>query len=217
MHGAPSDSDSAPRQHHGGSSDEFTMRSQEPTFGEHDERRQHPRFLSTRQPSQQSAALNNPIMGSAVGSSGSSPTLHVQAQASSQSSLMRQFSEKIKTQAERLQKLEAYKRLCERRILDFEPQHALPITEDMIGTPGESTRDPTAVQAQQTDFKRQLALKEQDLVYAKQRAEKALKENEYLRQEIAQLRQSTQPDEPPGGSSSKLDKDSVEKQLREQL
>lgn len=96
------------------------MRSQEPTFGDHDERRQQPRFLNSKQPSQQSAVLNNPIMGSGMGSNGSSPTLHVQPQ-SSQSSLMRQFSEKIKTQAERLQKLEAYKRLCERRIQDFEP------------------------------------------------------------------------------------------------
>lgn len=33
---------------------------------------------------------------------------------------MRQFSDKIKMQAERLQKLETYKRLCERRILDFD-------------------------------------------------------------------------------------------------
>jgi len=77
-----------------------------------------------------------------------------------QSSLVRQFSEKVKMQAERLQRLEAYKKLCERRILDFDPQHTLPITEEMIGTPSESTRDPTAVFAQQTDYKRQLALKE---------------------------------------------------------
>ena len=54
---------------------------------------------------------------------------------------MRQFSDKIKTQAERLQKLESYKRLCERRILDFEPNHALPVTEDMLGQGAEATRD----------------------------------------------------------------------------
>ena len=46
---------------------------------------------------------------------------------------MRQFSEKIKTQAERLSKLENYKRVCERRILDFDPSHALPVTEEMLG------------------------------------------------------------------------------------
>ena len=67
---------------------------------------------------------------------------------------MRQFSEKVKTQAERLQKLEAYKKLCERRILDFDPQHTLPITEEMIGSSIEATRDPSAVSAQQTDYKR---------------------------------------------------------------
>ena len=54
---------------------------------------------------------------------------------------MRQFSDKIKTQAERLQKLESYKRLCERRILDLEPNHALPITEEMLGQGVEATRD----------------------------------------------------------------------------
>ena len=60
---------------------------------------------------------------------------------------MRQFSEKIKTQAERLQRLEAYKKLCERRILDFDPQHALPITEEMIGASSDATRDPTSQNA----------------------------------------------------------------------
>jgi hypothetical protein len=55
---------------------------------------------------------------------------------------MKQFSDKIKTQAERLQKLEAYKKLCERRILDFDPSHTLPITDDMIGSSSEMTRDP---------------------------------------------------------------------------
>jgi len=54
---------------------------------------------------------------------------------------MRQFSDKIKTQAERLQKLEAYKKLCERRLQDYDPNHALPITEEMIGSPAEATRD----------------------------------------------------------------------------
>ena len=65
---------------------------------------------------------------------------------------MRQFSEKVKTQAERLQKLESYKKLCERRILDLDPHHVLPITEDMLGAPAENTRDPVA--ATQTDLKR---------------------------------------------------------------
>ena len=42
--------------------------------------------------------------------------------------------------------------------------------------------------AQQSDYKRQLALKEQDLVYAKQRAEKALKESEHLRAEMEEMK-----------------------------
>ena len=108
----------------------------------------------------------------------------------SQSSLMRQFSDKIKTQAERLQKLENYKKLCERRILDLEPNHALPITEEMLGEGVEATRDQQQYGNSNNsgsnvqDVKKQLALKEQDLLYAKQRAEKTVKENEYLRQEL---------------------------------
>jgi len=35
--------------------------------------------------------------------------------------LLRQFSSKVKQQAERLQTLEAYKQLCEKRILDLDP------------------------------------------------------------------------------------------------
>ena len=77
---------------------------------------------------------------------------------------MKQFSDKIKSQAERLQKLEAYKKLCERRILDLDPTHTLPVTEDMLGSPREATRDPAS--ANQMDYKRQLAIKEQDLMYA---------------------------------------------------
>lgn len=80
---------------------------------------------------------------------------------------MRQFSDKIKTQAERLQKLENYKKLCERRILDLEPNHALPITEEMLGQGVEATRDHHQQQYGNSnssgnvqDFKKQLALKE---------------------------------------------------------
>lgn len=87
-----------------------------------------------------------------------------------------------------MQKLESYKKLCERRILDLEPNHALPVTEDMLGASAEATRDP---QKGSGELKRQLALKEQDLVYAKQRAEKASKENEYLRQEIELLKKQS--------------------------
>ena len=65
----------------------------------------------------------------------------------------------------------------------------------MIGTSAEATRDPNSNKGnQQNDLKRQLALKEQDLVYAKQRAEKAMKENEYLQQEIAELKLRQRPE-----------------------
>ena len=67
------------------------------------------------------------------------------------------------------------------RILDFDPQHDLPITEDMIASP-QQRQNPSS-----SEIKRQLALKEQDLVYAKQRAEKVQKENENLRIENDKL------------------------------
>ena len=64
----------------------------------------------------------------------------------------------------------------------------------MLGSPREATRDPAS--ANQMDYKRQLAIKEQDLMYANQRAEKSIKESEYLRKElhekVAQLNQLMQ-------------------------
>jgi len=39
--------------------------------------------------------------------------------------------------------LENYKKICERRILDFDPSHTLPVTEEMIGQNMEATRDMT--------------------------------------------------------------------------
>lgn len=58
-------------------------------------------------------------------------------QQSSQSSLIKQFSEKVKSQAERLFKLEAYKTLCERRIKDFDPNHPMPVLPEHVGQQSE--------------------------------------------------------------------------------
>lgn len=94
-----------------------------------------------------------------------------------QSSLIMQFSEKVRTQADRLQQLEAYKSLCERRIHDFDPSHPLPVRPDHIGSQSDHFQSTS-------DFKRQMALKEQDLTYARQRAEKAAREAEMYRREL---------------------------------
>ena len=67
--------------------------------------------------------------------------------ASSQSSLIKQFSEKVKAQAERLQQMEAYKALCERRIKDFDPNHPMPVQPEHIGQQSEQFMSAT-------DFKR---------------------------------------------------------------
>jgi len=47
--------------------------------------------------------------------------------------LTKQLSEKIRSQAARLSQLEAYADLLERRILEFDPHHPLPVTESMMG------------------------------------------------------------------------------------
>lgn len=50
------------------------------------------------------------------------------------SPLVRQLSEKIRLQAERLQIMEAYRALCERRILDYDPEHPMPVMPHHLGT-----------------------------------------------------------------------------------
>ena len=77
--------------------------------------------------------------------------------------------------------MESYKVLCERRIKDFDPQHPLPVLPEHIGVQPDQILSTG-------DFKRQLALKEQDLVYARQRAEKAASETESYKREVAELK-----------------------------
>ena len=82
--------------------------------------------------------------------------------------------------------MEAYRKLCEMRILDFDPDHALPVTEEMIGLTKISNSNSNK-SGPSVELKKQLALKEQDLLYAKQRAERVMKENEDLRVENDKL------------------------------
>ena len=61
--------------------------------------------------------------------------------------------------------MEAYKALCEQRILDFDPDHQLPVLPMHLGTgciapQADGLNSPA-------ELKRQLALKEQDLLYTK--------------------------------------------------
>jgi hypothetical protein len=81
------------------------------------------------------------------------------------SPLVRQLTEKVKSQAERLQVLEAYKALCEQRISELDPLHPLPVMPYHLGTPNESQynqqgRDKLQSQASSAEVRRQLALKE---------------------------------------------------------
>lgn len=75
--------------------------------------------------------------------------------------------------------MEAYKALCERRILDFDPEHQLPVLPSHLGTgsiapQAEGPNSPA-------ELRRQLALKEQDLLYTKQRSEKLSHELEQIK------------------------------------
>ena len=100
--------------------------------------------------------------------------------------MIRQLSEKIRLQAERLQIMEAYRALCERRILDYDPEHPMPVMPNHLGvvfTPEAGILGDEQTQNQSTaDIKRLLALKEQDLMYAKQRNEKLVREIEDIKQ-----------------------------------
>jgi hypothetical protein len=87
---------------------------------------------------------------------------------------VRQLSEKVRSQAERLSNLEAYKSLLERRILDFDAKHPLPVTPNHLGL---KTAEPQST----VELKRLLAIKEQDLTYSKQRNEKLMLELEQLK------------------------------------
>ncbi len=62
----------------------------------------------------------------------------------------------------------------EKRLLEFDPKHPLPVTPQHLG------KDASAV-----EIRRQLAIREQDLTYAKQRNEKLKNEIEIMKREGA--------------------------------
>lgn len=93
------------------------------------------------------------------------------------SSLVKQLSEKVRSQAERLQKLETYKQLCEKRILELDPKHSLPVLVSHLGLRASQVDLPPNI----VEYKKLLAIKEQDLTYAKQRNEKLSQEVETLK------------------------------------
>lgn len=74
------------------------------------------------------------------------------------SPLVRQLSDKVRSQAERLQVMEAYKALCEQRILELDPDHPMPVMPFHLGTPAIGVSD--IGDTGPADLKRQLALKE---------------------------------------------------------
>lgn len=85
----------------------------------------------------------------------------------------------MSSQAERLTSLEAYKTLLEKRLLDFDPKHPLPVTPQHLGLQAGKS-DSTIV-----EMKRQLAVKEQDLTYTKQRNEKLQQEVDQLKKDVS--------------------------------
>lgn len=54
------------------------------------------------------------------------------------STFLQQLTDKVREQAQQLQALEAYKTLCEKRILDLSPDHPLPVQPAHLG---KSTRN----------------------------------------------------------------------------
>jgi hypothetical protein len=96
------------------------------------------------------------------------------------SALVRQLSDKVRTQAERLTSLDAYRVLLERRLQELDPKHPLPVLPQHLTQRAFSAPEmpPNVV-----DLKKQLAIREQDLTYAKQRNEKLANEIESMKRE----------------------------------
>ncbi|CDW83113.1 UNKNOWN [Stylonychia lemnae] len=123
------------------------------------------------------------------------------------SALVRQLSEKVRSQAERLQRLESYKQLCEKRIVELDSKHPVPVLPQHMGQKSFSQGEQPQSMA---EVKRQLAIKEQDLMYAKQR-------NEKLLQEIDNLKKSNQSNELQINSDQTQEALRREIQINEQL
>ncbi len=78
----------------------------------------------------------------------------------------------------------------EKRLLEIDTKHPIPVTPQHLGQkPFSEISQPQNV----VELKRQMAIKEQDLTYAKQRNEKMYQEVESLKKELAS-KQPSQPD-----------------------
>ena len=91
------------------------------------------------------------------------------------SPLVRQLSEKVRSQAERLQVLDAYKMLCERRIMDFDPKHPIPVMPYHLGQKLCDQMD--TIDSTSAELKKQLAIKDQEVFYLRKENEKLVREN----------------------------------------
>jgi hypothetical protein len=101
------------------------------------------------------------------------------------SALVKQLSEKVRTQAERLTALEAYKTLLEKRLVDLDPKHPLPVIPQHLGSkPFSPDLQIQSLPPNVVELKRQLAIREQDLTYAKQRNEKLANEVDSLKKDL---------------------------------
>lgn len=86
--------------------------------------------------------------------------------------------------------MEVYKKLCERRIIELDPSHPLPVMPYHLGQPPSGSPGATGPNPPDTghasvqssaELKKLLAVKEQDLYYTKREADRLLKELEQLR------------------------------------
>ena len=86
------------------------------------------------------------------------------------------LSEKVRQQAIKLQILENYKSLCEKRILELFPSHPIPVTEKDLGNIPEKFKGQECMELQKI-----IEMKNQDLHFSKKKIEKLIIENEHLK------------------------------------
>jgi hypothetical protein len=95
---------------------------------------------------------------------------------------MAKLQQNLHNMATRVQELEQYKLLCERRLLEFMPTHPLPIKAGHLGSGiGTAGKLGTTQRGRSSGERGQ----EQRLVHMEQRVAKLTAENERLRQELA--------------------------------
>ena len=90
--------------------------------------------------------------------------------------LIAMLSEKVRQQANKLQDLENYKSLCEKRILQLSPENSIPVTENDLGNGHERFKGTECQELQKI-----IEIKNQDLHFSKKKIEKLIMENEHLK------------------------------------